>query len=88
MSTKTNKNLIDIISPEQCRAARGFLNWSQEELAEKVRVGKTAIGDFEREKTIPYKKTLEDIKKAFEDAGIELVNGGNGQSVKLLDGKK
>ncbi len=64
-------NSKQIITPEQCRAARGFLDWSQEFLAKKVRVGKTAIGDFERKKTSPYKKTLEDIRTSFEEVGIK-----------------
>ena len=59
-----------IITAQQCRAARGFLDWSQEFLAKKVRVGKTAIGDFERGKTNPYRKTLEDIRFSFEETGI------------------
>ncbi len=64
-------NSKQIITPEQCRAARGFLDWSQEFLAKKVRVGKTAIGDFERKKTSPYRKTLEDIRTSFEQVGIK-----------------
>lgn len=70
------ENKQKIIKAEQCRAARALLNWSQELLGKKVRVGKTAIGDFERHKTIPYKKTLEDIRAAFEQAGIKFINNG------------
>ena len=77
-----SKNILTIISVEQCRAARGFLGWSQLELAEKVRVGKTAICDFERGKTIPHRKTLEDIKKAFEDAGILFIDDGQTEGMK------
>lgn len=70
------ENKTYTVTPEQCRAARGLLNWSQEFLGKKVRVGKTAIGDFERHKTTPYKKTLEDIKTAFEEAGVTFINNG------------
>lgn len=70
MSREMKYNPEKIITPEQCRAARAFLNWSQELLAQKVRVIKTTIGDFERRKTTPYKKTLEDIRTSFEEAGI------------------
>ncbi len=76
-----NKNILKIISIEQCRADRGFLGWSQLELAEKVRVGKTAICDFERGKTTPYKKTLEDIRVVFENAGIEFLNDEKGEGL-------
>ena len=34
-------------SPAQCRAARGLLNWSQAELAERVRVQVEAVELFE-----------------------------------------
>ena len=34
-------------SPAQCRAARGLLNWSQAELAERVRVQLEAVELFE-----------------------------------------
>ena len=74
---------MSYIHPSQSRAARGLLNWSQEFLGKKVRLGKTAIGDFEREKTKPFKKNLEDIKPAFEDAGIEFIDDG-GIGVKLV----
>ena len=81
-----NKNILTIISIEQCRAARGFLGWSQLELAEKVRVGKTAICDFERGKTTPHKKTLEDIRTVFKDAGIEFIDGEKVEGLQGLKG--
>ncbi len=82
-----NKNILTV-SIEQCRAARGFLGWSQLELAEKVRVGKTAICDFERGKTTPHKKTLEDIRKSFEDAGIEFIEDEKIEGLKSLKKNK
>jgi transcriptional regulator with XRE-family HTH domain len=80
-------NPEEIMTPDQCRAARAFLNWSQEFLAEKARVIKATIGDYERRKTTPYKKTLEDIRTAFEKAGIRFENNDVKYSVDLLKGK-
>ena len=74
----------DLITKEQCKAARGLLNWSQKELADKVRIRAATIGDFERGATTPIKKNLEDIKLAFEEFGIRLENNKKELVVRLL----
>ena len=58
--------------PEQCRAGRALLNWSQEELAKRARVAKQTLADFERGARSPYPGTL----AALEAAGVELIDGG------------
>jgi transcriptional regulator with XRE-family HTH domain len=63
--------------PEQCRAARALLNWSQAELAERAGVAKQTLADFERGARSPYPRTLGDIKEALEAEGIEFMNGGS-----------
>ena len=67
---------VENFLPEQCRAARAFLNWSQAELAERAGVAKQTLADFERGARTPYPRTLADIKKALEAEGIEFMNGG------------
>lgn len=66
------------ISPEQCRAARALLNWSREELAEVSGVSRPTLADFETRKRTPYGRTLVDVRRALEAAGIEFIpeNGG------------
>jgi len=66
------------MTPDQCRGARGMLGWSQAKLAEVSKVGKQTLADFERGARQPYERTLRDIQKALEDAGIEFIpeNGG------------
>jgi transcriptional regulator with XRE-family HTH domain len=64
-----------IISPAQCRAARGLLNWTQIELAEKAKVAKQTLADFEKSVRKPYDRTLHDIQKTLEDAGVEFIEG-------------
>src|SRR5471032_1363977 len=63
-------------SPAQCRAARGLLGWSQAQLAEASKVATKTIADFERESRMPYDRTLADVQRAFEAAGVEFTNGG------------
>ena len=79
MSIKNPKDMPKndvVLYPEQCRAARALLNWSQAELAERARVAKQTLTDFERGARSPYPRTLADIKKVLEAAGIEFMNGG------------
>jgi transcriptional regulator with XRE-family HTH domain len=63
------------LSPAQCRAARAFLNWSQEDLVARSRVAKKTIADFERGATQPRRQTVTQITAAFQAAGIEFLNG-------------
>ena len=79
-STKDEK----IITPKQCKSARVYLGWSQQELADKVRVVQKTITDFERGVTTPQRRIAEDIKTIFEEAGIKFENDDEGQGTKLL----
>lgn len=63
------------LTPALCRAARGLLNWSQEDLVARSKITKKTIADFERGATEPRDRTLAQIKAAFEAAGIEFLNG-------------
>lgn len=66
------------ISRDQCRAARGLLGWTQDQLATAASVSKKTLADYESGKRTPYDRTLADIRKAFEAAGLEFIpeNGG------------
>lgn len=69
---------LDIISPAQCRGARGMLGWSQMRLAEAASVSKPTIADFERGARIPHRNNLAAIREAFEMAGIEFISENDG----------
>lgn len=76
------------ITPVQCRAAREMLKWRRDELQKITKLSRETIGNFEREISSPTARTLLDIRKAFEEAGIEFVNNDKGEGVKLLKKKK
>ncbi len=61
-----------MLSPEQCRAARGWLGWSQEELSKRAKVGQSTLKDFEGGKRTPMRNNLEAIRAALEAAGVAL----------------
>lgn len=70
-----------LMSASQCKAARGFLGWSQATLAERAGVSRAMVADFEkgiRAAMAPHRNALQD---ALEDAGVEFPprKGGRGQ---------
>lgn len=63
-------------SPEQIRAGRAWLDWTQGELAARAGVARTAIAEYERGSRLAHPATLRAIKKAFEEGGLELLFDG------------
>ena len=64
-----------MITSAQIRAARGMLEWTRADLAEKSGVGFSSMQRLESANAVPGAqfKTLEAIKDAFEKAGIEFI---------------
>lgn len=69
------------MSPEQCRAARAWLGWSQHVLAKKASVGVSTVKDFENHNRKPIANNLNAIREALEKAGVELLFGPNGEPI-------
>lgn len=65
-----------MISPAQCRAARGLLQWSREDLAGRADVAVRTVVDFEREARDPITNTLKAMRAAFEAEGVTFTEGG------------
>lgn len=64
---------FEILSPEQSRAARAWLDWSLLDLAEKSKTSVSTIGDFERGGRVPTARSVRALRAAFEAAGIAFV---------------
>ncbi len=62
-----------MITSSQCRAARAWLRWTLDDLAGKSRVSKATLHTFEKETRVPHDRTLADIRRSFEDEGIEFL---------------
>jgi len=70
--------------PEQCRAARGLLNWTQEHLASLAGVSRSTIKDFECNRHAIHRATEALLIRAFEDGGVRLIPAeGEGPGVRL-----
>ena len=62
------------LTPETCRAARALLAWGQRELGKRSNVAHKTIADFEVNARQPYERTLEALRRAFEDAGVLFID--------------
>lgn len=62
-----------MLFPEQCRASRAWLGWSQEDLAKRANVGLSTLKDFENGKRSPMRNNLEAISRVLESAGVGLI---------------
>ena len=71
-----------MITSAQIRAARGLLDWSRRELAEKSGVGFSSLLRLESFDGIPSSnvKTLEALRRAFEEAGVEFIGTPDSQA--------
>ncbi|MDE2334684.1 MAG: helix-turn-helix transcriptional regulator [Rhodospirillales bacterium] len=62
-----------MLSPEQCRAARGWLDWSQEDLAVRAKVALSTVRDFEKGRRTPIANNLDALRRAINAAGIQML---------------
>jgi transcriptional regulator with XRE-family HTH domain len=94
MSESTIFDIVDVIdhfshsgtmiTPQQCRAARGLLDWSQADLADQAGVGIVTVRQFEGDVHGPRRATLDVIRRAFESGGVEFIDeNGGGPGVRL-----
>jgi transcriptional regulator with XRE-family HTH domain len=51
------------MTPSQCRAARGLLNWNQDDLARAARVRVVTVRNFENDRSVPQWATLDLIQR-------------------------
>ena len=73
-----------MVTAAQCRAARGLLDWSQQDLADRARVGIVTVRQLEGGSTQPRRATLDVIRRALESAGVEFIDeNGGGPGVRL-----
>ena len=63
------------MSPEQCRVARAWLDWSQQDLAKRAKVSLSTVADFEKRRRTPILNNLVAMQAALEKAGVVFTNG-------------
>ena len=64
------------LTPEQCRAARGLLDWTQRDLAKASGITRHTITRFEGSKHVPHPANRALLREVFEAAGIAFIEPG------------
>jgi transcriptional regulator with XRE-family HTH domain len=78
-----------MLTASQCRAARGLLDWTQQQLADAARIGVATIRQFEGGATEPRHATLAVLKQALELAGVEFIDeNGTGEGVRFRNPRR
>jgi DNA-binding XRE family transcriptional regulator len=62
-----------MLSPNQIRAARSFLDWTRDDLAAATDLSAETIRRIESGATTPNDSTARSIKRAFESKGLEFI---------------
>ncbi len=77
------------LTPALVRAARGLLNWTQDDLARAANVGQSTVRNYEAGRSVPVANNLSAIQAAFEGAGVEFIpenGGGAGLRLRAREG--
>ena len=69
------------MTPEQSRAARGWLGWSQRDLASRANVALNTVNEFEAGRRTPTPNNLAALRRAIEAEGIRLLFDEKGAAV-------
>jgi len=59
----------------QIKAARVLLGWTKRDLAERAHINRRTVANIETGKHRPFQSTLLAIRRAFEAAGLEFIEG-------------
>jgi DNA-binding transcriptional regulator YiaG len=71
------------MSPEQCRAARAWLNWPQDALAKAASVGVSTVRDFEAGRREPTRNNLTAMRVALEEGGVSFFEDYKEQGIRI-----
>jgi DNA-binding transcriptional regulator YiaG len=72
------------MTPAQCRAARGFLDISQDDLAKAASVGLSTVRDFEAGRRTPMANNLKAIQAELERLGVRFVDQDENRTCGVL----
>jgi transcriptional regulator with XRE-family HTH domain len=64
---------VSKIEPAQCRAARGLLNWNQEDLARQAGISRSTVREFEAGHHELHRATEAQLLRALDEAGVRLI---------------
>ena len=76
--------IVRMISRQQIKAARGMLEWTQGDVAERAGLSLSGYNAIERGDARPRKSNLDAIRRVLEKAGVIFIDGNaDGPGVRL-----
>lgn len=73
-----------MVTPEQCRAARALLGWTQMDLAERSGIGCSTVRSFESGRHTLIRSNMAVLRAALEAAGVIFIEAdAEGPGVRL-----
>ena len=88
VSALKQEKFVTPLTPEQCRAARGLLDWPQVRLGAKAGLSEGTVRDFEKGRRVPVAGKLVAMRCALEMAGVAFLGDGEtahgGPGVRLM----
>ena len=66
-----------MLTAEQSRAARGWLDWTQDEFAKLAKLSLSTVRDFERGRRTPITNNLDAMLRVFEAHGVRPLFDGD-----------
>ncbi len=67
---------LALLTPATCRAGRALVDLTQEGLAERARVGRSTIRDFEKGRHALHRSTEQSILRTLREAGVLVLPAG------------
>ena len=75
-----------MLTPAHSRAARGWLDWTQEQLAQGANVSLSTIRDFEKGRRIPIANNIDAIRRVLEANGVRMLeDNGRAAGIAIVD---
>ena len=69
---------LRFMTPDQCRAARALLRWSQDDLATKATINPATLRNFESGRTTPQRASIAVLRHALEGEGVVFLEPAHG----------
>ena len=66
--------MTDTLTPALIRAARGLLDWTQGELAQRTGLSYAGLSKIEQGASKPFASTLNRIRGVFEEEGVIFIS--------------
>lgn len=72
---------VSVMTPEQSRAARAWLGWSQSDLAKRANISLSTVRDYETGQRNPIPNNVIAMRRAIEEGGMTLLFDEGGEAV-------